>query len=184
MRRDSGLRKCPSRRRSEDSEFREFVAEFSPTLIRAAVLLLGDGGAAEDAVQLTLLRTFKHWRRARFGPEAYSRRVLINVCHDHQRHQRRHPVSELSDEVGQITSDEDEATRIGRRILVESALADLPAQQRETLVVRFFLDLSVSQTADLLGVPEGTVKSATHRGLEALRRALIDHDQEVRNGQR
>lgn len=171
-----------SRRRAEESEFREFVAAFSPTLTRVAFLLLGDRDAVEDAVQLALLRTFKHWQRARLGPEAYSRRVLINLCHDHQRHQRRHPVAQLSNEAAGTAAGENESARIDRRVLLESALADLPGQQREILVLRFFLDLSVSQTADLLELPEGTVKSATHRGLEALRRALLDHHREVRSG--
>jgi RNA polymerase sigma-70 factor (sigma-E family) len=167
--------------RQDEAEFREFAAGFSPTLVRAAYLLLGDRDAAEDAVQTVLLRTLRRWGAARSAPEAYSRRVLVNVCRDRWRDLRRHPVSALDDpgarELGVSPLD-----GVAQRLAVQEGLAALNSHQREVLVLRFFLDLSVAQTATLLEIPEGTVKSATSRGLAELRDLLTDQPEEVRHG--
>lgn len=170
----------PGNRSEED--FRRFVARYSPTLLNTAHLLLRDRDAAQDATQSALLRTFRRWNRARLAPEAFSQRVLINVCRNHWRHQRRHPTHALTDQepltFGPRVSESDQ---IHQRLEVEEALAVLPAQQREVVVLRFFLDFSVPQTAELLQIPEGTVKSATHRALRALRECL-SQPQEVSDG--
>jgi RNA polymerase sigma-70 factor (sigma-E family) len=158
------------------------VEQFSPALLRAACLLLRDSAAAEDVTQSALLRTFRHWDRARRAPEAYSRRVLVNLCRNHWRDERRHPVGELADEhEGSDVASLSDVEAVDQRLAIEDALAALPDQQREVLVLRFFLDLAVPQTAELLSLPEGTVKSATHRGLAALRKIL--EPQEVHGGQ-
>ena len=168
----------------DDADFRAFVAAFSPTLLRAAYLLLRDRDAAEDAVQSTLLRTFRRWGRAESTPEAYSQRVLINVCRDHWRHERRHPIQDSSEQRERpLRWAASPTERVEQRLALEDALAALSAQQRAVLVLRFFLDLSVPQTAQLLEIPEGTVKSATHRGLDKLRELLSDQPQEVHRGQ-
>ena len=178
------------RANQEDADFRRFVDRFSPTLRRAAYLLLHDHYAAEDAMQASLLRTFVNWNRAQRAPEAYTQRVLVNVCRNHWRHERRHPVH------ARIPDDDVDETRIvggnaaaeagltDQRLLLEDLLAELPAQQRAVLVLRFFFDRSVPDTAKLLRIPEGTVKSATHRGLAALRRGLPYGTQEVRSDHR
>jgi RNA polymerase sigma-70 factor (sigma-E family) len=171
------------RRSAEEDEFHAFAAAFGPTLVRAAYLLLRDRDAADDVVQSTLLRTFRRWRHARSTPEAYSRRVLINVCRDHWRHQRRHPVADPANEDRLIDEGVSPAEEIDGRLALADALASLPAQQREVLVLRFFLDLSVPETAQVVGVAEGTVKSATHRGLAQLRRLLSKQFQEVPHDQ-
>lgn len=170
-------------RADEEAEFREFVERFSTTLLRAAVLLVRDVDAAQDAVQLTLLRTFRRWSRARHAPEAYSRRVLVNVCRNHWRHHRRHPAQAFSaDDQMDALAAIDATGLVEQRMFLEQALAGLPELQREVLVLRFFLELPVAQVADVLSVPEGTVKSATHRGLGALRKLLTEQPQEVHCG--
>jgi RNA polymerase sigma-70 factor (sigma-E family) len=166
-----------------ETEFRSFVARYSPALLNTAHLLLRDHDAAEDATQSSLLRTFRRWNRARAAPEAFSQRVLINVCRNYWRHERRHPIHASTDQEPTAASPSiSESERVDQRLQVEDALATLPAQQREVLVLRFFLDFSVPQTAQLLQIPEGTVKSATHRGLRALRERLSDQPQEVHDG--
>jgi RNA polymerase sigma-70 factor (sigma-E family) len=171
-----------NRRHTEEAEFRSFVTRFSPALLNTAALLLRDRDAAEDATQSALLRTFRRWDRARVAPEAFSQRVLINVCHNHWRHQRRHPLEAApAEETIGAGSPASEGDRVDQRLEIREALATLPAHQREVLVLRFFLDFSVPQTAQLLEIPEGTVKSATHRGLSALR-ACLSHTQEVHDG--
>ena len=70
-------------------------------LLRAALVLLSSREEAEDALQLTLLRTFRRWDRAREAPEAYSRTVLVNVCRERWRHRARHPeATGLHDDAG------------------------------------------------------------------------------------
>jgi RNA polymerase sigma-70 factor (sigma-E family) len=165
----------------EESEFRQFTAAFSPTLVRAAYLLVRDREAAQDAVQTTLMRTFRRWRVARAAPEAYSRRVLVNVCRNHWRHRRRHPGLTGEERLAEIPDPASPGERVEERLMLEAALSTLPERHREVLVARFFLELSVAETAELLRVPPGTVKSATHRALARLRELLTDHPQEARH---
>lgn len=177
----SGIRGGLSGRRLQhDEEFRRFAAEFLPTLLRGAYLLVRDIDLAEDAVQGTMLRVFRHWDDARTAPQAYSRKTLINLCRDQWRRQSRRP-EEAS--FGESAAAEDHAgsfsDELAEREALEQALDALPKAQREILVLRFFFDLSVTQTAELLGVPEGTVKSATHRGLQQLRELLSPPHEEV-----
>src|ERR1700743_3174206 len=115
-----------------------------------------------------MLRVFRHWDVARAAPEAYSRKVLINVCRDHWRRQGRRPQEAY---IGEVASADQAAPfdeLIEDRQALEQALGELPEMQREVLVLRFFFDFSVAQTAEALEIPEGTVKSSAHRGLEQL----------------
>lgn len=164
----------------QDEEFRRFAASFLPSLLRAAYLLLRDIDLAEDAVQGTMLRVYRRWEEARGAPEVYSRKALVSVCRDHWRRQRRRPQEVL---VGDATLIDD-ATAFTDGIEEHDALARamdaLPSLQREVLAVRFFLDFSVAETAQLLDIPEGTVKSSTHRGLQQLRDQLPPSEGEVR----
>jgi RNA polymerase sigma-70 factor (sigma-E family) len=170
---------------AEADAFRAFVAGYSPTLERAAFLLLRDRSAAEDVVQSTLLRTFRRWKRAQAAPEAYSQRVLINLCHDHWRHRRRHPEPETLEQGAHVPASAVDLTdRVAQRQALEQAMTGLSPQQREVLVLRFYLDLSVAETAERLRIPEGTVKSCAHRGLAQLRDLLPMPDKETSHAER
>lgn len=161
-----------SRLLEQDHEFRQFATGFLPTLLRAAYLLMGDLDLAEDAAQATMLRVFRHWDRARAAPEAYSRTALVSVCRDYWRRQHRRP-QEVAEE--EATTDDRTISfseDVDRREALSQALSSLPSVQREVLVLRYFLDCSVERTAELLGMPPGTVKSSTSRGLQQLRRLL------------
>lgn len=162
-----------------DDEFRRFASRFLPTLLKGAYLLLHDVDLAEDAVQGTMLRVFLHWESARAAPEAYSRKTLVNVCRDYWR--RRDPSlrelrlglkeaqaaeSKIGDEVASFTDEVAEHDAIVR------ALQSLPERQRDVLTLRFFFDLSVEQVAELLEIPEGSVKSAASRGAKKLHKEL------------
>src|SRR6266516_4549536 len=74
-----------------DEQFRRFVVERSPGLLRLAYLLAPDPGAAEDLLQSALVRAYQRWRRIRDNPEGYVRRVLVTVAADERRraHHRR-----------------------------------------------------------------------------------------------
>lgn len=152
--------------------FDEFVAASADRLVRTAYLLCGDRGHAEDLAQTALLRTARRWRVARREPEAYARRVLVNLAKDRWRALARRPAetpleavteSRATVEVVDGCLDRDELLR---------ATAQLPPGQRAVLVLRYFDDLSVAETAATLGCSTGTVKSQTSRALDRLRVAL------------
>ena len=181
MRRLTGASASASARAGREAAFTAFVEATSPALLRAALVLLNSREEAEDALQLTLLRTFRRWERAKEAPEAYSRAVLVNVCRERWRHRSRHPesvgvVSDVSDS-GSVVSFADAVDR--RHVLVR-ALRLLPDVQREVLVFRYLLDATVAETAVSLGIAEGTVKSAASRGLEQLRMLLSAEEKKVR----
>ena len=156
-------------------EFDDFVRERSAVLLRTAYALVGDYGHAEDLLQTALLRTARRWTAARDAPEAYARQVLVNLCRDRVRWLRRRPrESALADGAEPPTPVDELADQIGQRRYVIQALMGLPAAQRHVVVLRFLEDLSVAETADLLGISQGTVKSYTSRALSSLRVTLND----------
>src|SRR6266508_6549493 len=154
---------------------REFVVARGPALSRTAYLLTGDHHLAEDLLQHALVKTAAHWRRVVVGgnPEGYVRRVMINERTSRWRRRRYVEVRGLAaDEVlaaGLASGSGDEAEAAVRRVGLRRALSALPARQRAAVVLRFFEDLTEAQTAELLGVSVGTVKSQTHDALKRLR---------------
>lgn len=167
-----GIRAAASAARAvREAEFTEFVQDVSPSLLRAAVVLLGSREDAEDALQVTLLRTYRRWDQARAAPRAYARTVLVNACRERWRHRDRHPeTGQDMDELANVVSFADAVDR--RRVLVR-VLRQLPDIQREVLVCRYLLDATVAETAAALDIAEGTVKSAASRGLDQLRQLLF-----------
>ena len=158
---------------AREAEFTQFVEAASKPLLRAALVLLSTREEAEDALQLTLLRTFRRWDRAKEAPEAYSRAVLVNVCRERWRYRARHPeVTGALDDVGHLAVVASFAEAADRRHVLVRVLRRLPAVQREVLVFRYLLDASVAETAAALGIAEGTVKSAASRGLDQMRMLL------------
>ena len=136
-----------------------------------AYLLCGDRGHAEDLVQTALFRTARRWHRARQQPEAYARRVVVNLAKDRRRSLGRRvgEVAVAVDAVNQAVREDDDL--LEREHLL-SAIRRLPSGQRAVLVLRFFEDLSVAETAATLDCSEGTVKSQTSRALDRIRGVL------------
>jgi RNA polymerase sigma-70 factor (sigma-E family) len=158
-----------------DASFEAFVESRSTALLRLAYLLTGDRGHAEDLLQTALLRTLRRWSSARDAPEAYTRRVLVNLSRDRIRGQSRRPrESSLPIDPDAYRTSDRGVERIGERRLVADAVARLPIRQRQVVVLRFFADLTVEQTAAELGCTSGTVKSYTSRALARLRELLGD----------
>ena len=152
----------------ELARFDEFVETSSDRLVRTAYLLCGDRGHAEDIAQTALMRTARRWAVAKEQPEAYARKVVVNLVKDRWRHLNRRP-AELPLEVDVVMPSS--TAELDRDVLLRAALA-LPKGQRTILVLRFFEDLSVEDTAACLGVTAGTVKSQTSRALDSLRATL------------
>ena len=161
-------------RGTRDAEFTEFVQAASASLLRAALVLLGSREDAEDAVQVTMLRTYRRWDQAREAPQAYARAVLVNACRERWRHRSRHP--EISQDLDELANVVSFAEVVDRRHVLVRVLRQLPGVQREVLVCRYLLDATVAETATALDIAEGTVKSAASRGLDQLRQLLYDEE--------
>jgi RNA polymerase sigma-70 factor (sigma-E family) len=162
-----------------DSSFDTFVEARSAALLRTAYLFTGDWQHAEDLLQTALLRAMRRWAQARLAPEAYVRRVLINLSQDRVRSLVRRPREEPSaPEMDALRGGDPGFDEVIERRVVVAALAQLPVRQRQVVVLRFFEDLSIEQTAELLGCSPGTVKSYTSRALSRLRELLVEDDTE------
>ncbi|MCS0603476.1 SigE family RNA polymerase sigma factor [Streptomyces sp. LP11] len=160
-------------KRTRDEEFQSFVVGRWPRLMRTAFLLAGEQHAAEDLVQSTLEQVYVHWRKVGSAndPEAYVRRVMINA---HARRHRRRLKEFLApkDDSGVLREVPDTDDRIAQaddRGALLKALAQLPARQREAVVLRYWEDLTETQTAQAMGCSVGTVKSNTAKGIAKLR---------------
>ena len=152
-------------------DFDQFVRDASPELLRTAYLLTGDRGHAEDVVQTALLQVARKWRRMRGEPTPYARRAVVNLAKNHWRDRFRRPHE--SGATVEAVHAAPEADVLLQQVLLP-AVMDLPVRQRAVLVLRYFEDLSVEQTAAALGCSAGTVKSQTHHALSKLREALAD----------
>lgn len=131
--------------------------------------MCGDLSQAEDLLQESLIMLSKHWHKVRDGhPDAYTRRILYTQNISRWRRRRFEVVSDTSPEgAGVVLTDrwvdyED----------VRAALAQVPPRQRAVLVLRYFEDLSEAETAQILGISLGTVKSQVHVGLARMRTEL------------
>jgi len=162
---------------SSRGEFESFVRSSAPDLLRTANLLTWNLPEAEDLVQEAFLRSAKRWPSiAKMDhPRAYVRRILVNLAlADGKRRSRTGMASDPLDDdavrhqVANTVSPD--LLAIDDRFELEWMLADLPRRQRAVLVLRYFEDLSESETASVLGWPVGTVKSTAARALDHLQR--------------
>lgn len=154
-----------------EREYAAYVAARSRLLCTTAYLLCGDWHRAEDHTQTALTKLYLAWQRIdrRETVDAYARRVLVRTVVDEGRRpwRREHPAAVLPDLV-------DRSDRTDDRLDLLAALARLPARQRAAVVLRYWADLDIAETARVLGVTEGTVKSSSSKGLAALRGVLQD----------
>ena len=163
-------------------DFDEFVRRSSGSLLRTGYLLAGDRGHAEDLLQEALLRTARRWRVARAAPEAYARRVLVNLTRDRWRTLQRRPAEDLVADTLLGAAVDDPAGGNADRHLIAASFRLLPQQQRAVAVLRLWEGMSVTETAELLGLSEGTVKSYTARAVAHLRELLpelVERDHDV-----
>lgn len=150
--------------------FRKFVAVRGRALSRAAYLLTGDHGKAEDLMQETLAKAAAKWRRisAADDPEAYLKKIMINQLRTWHRPRSLvfFPTSQPPDTAAPPPDTE-------LKIVLRHALTTLTAKQRIVLYLRFYEDLPEAQIAARLGCSVGTVKRHTHDALKRLRKAGI-----------
>lgn len=140
--------------------------------VRLAYLLTSDAEQAEDIVSEAFAKVYRQWQAGRVEDVgAYLRRAVANTANSKLRRrylERREAARRTGDDRGVRTVDEDAADRDA----VWQALQRLPDKQRAAVVLRYYEDLSVEETATVLGVSEGTVKSQVSRGLDRLEQLL------------
>ena len=152
--------------------FRQYHAD----LVRLALLLVGDRASAEDVVQDVFTRLCARGRELdQVSALAYMRTAVVNGCRSVLRRRalaRRIAITRAWPWRDTQESAEHTAILAEDRRRVLAALAALPARRREVLVLRFYLNLPVAEVAAILGISQGSVKSAAARGLAALGRRL------------
>lgn len=154
-------------------DFEAFVCAHGRWLFRTAFLLCGDLGLAEDLAQTTLAKLYARWGAvARLErPAAYARVVLTNGYRSHVRLRRNReapaPVEAVDGVVGAPQAE---------RVDLLAALRGLESTDRAVVVLRYWEDLSVAETAGLLGLSEAAVRQRARRALARLREspALTD----------
>ncbi|MEV0254040.1 sigma-70 family RNA polymerase sigma factor [Streptomyces sp. NPDC050732] len=157
-----------------DAFIRDIYDQYGPLLVRyAARLLDGDWHKGEDVFQETAARAWKH---ARFlGTRNESLRpwlftVARNIVIDHHRARQIRPLEHMSVDELDVSSD-NTASAIDSHV-VSQALEQLNEQQRTVICLMYYLECSVAQAAEHLGIPAGTVKSRAFYAVRALRKAL------------
>lgn len=167
-------------RAADEAEFREYAQARLRWLRRTAYLISGDWHLAEDAAATVLAKVYQRWRKLRDldNLDAYVRTMLVRaVADEHRRPWRRETPTEVSPRLSSTTHGAPVGAPgelVHDRMVLRDALQQVPKGRRAVLVLRFFEDLSVEETAAVLGCSAGTVKSQTARGLESLRRVLPD----------
>jgi len=158
-------------RQTSEAEYSDFAQSVWPQLYRSAVLIVRDRQLAEDLVQIALVKTYIAWPRLRETGKAssYTRRVMVNVAHDWFRKRSWTHEDSVNTAVDAGAPAGDHSAALVDRVALADLLKTLPQGQRSVLALRFLDDLSVQETADILNVTTGTVKSHTADALAALR---------------
>jgi len=158
-------------RAADEAEFKAYAAARMRDLRRTAFLLSGDWHHADDVVQTVFTKLYVNWDKVQRHDrlDGYVRTMLVRATFDRRRRMswRRELSSAGPPETPTVT-----ASSVEDRLVLFDALAKMPPRQRAVVVLRFWQDLDVTETAHLLGCTEGTVKSQTARGLAKLRELL------------
>jgi RNA polymerase sigma-70 factor (sigma-E family) len=164
-----------------DAEFTEFMLGCWPRLVRLGCALTGDRGLGEDLAQTALAKAYASWPRvARAGdPDAYVRKIVVNACRDGFR--RRRVAEVLTGSLPDVMTGD--MASLDQRPALFAALMKLPAGQRAIVVLRYWLDLTETETAAAVGCSVGNVKSQASRALAKLRMS-VELTDEVNNDHR
>ena len=148
--------------------FEAFYRDYRRDLYRALASVLRDNELAQEAADEAMLRTFERWSTVvRYAnPRGWTYRVGLNWARSRMRKRRRRALGSL-DPPATVGVEDSDATLLG-------VLAELPLREREVVVFRYLFDYSTAQTAEMLDLAEGTVKSRLHRALKQLRERLPD----------
>ena len=150
-------------------EFADYAAASQQRFYRHAYLLCGDSDQARDLVQSTLLQLYRRWPRVRAARsiDAYAHKTLVRSFLDGRRKANRERA--IRQRLGPPAPPLDSTPL---RLTMLEALAQLPPRARAIVVLRYWEDLSVEQTADVMGCSAGNVKAQSSRALHSLRERL------------
>jgi len=153
----------------DDDGFRNFVAAQLPTLRKLAYVTCGNWHTAEDAVANALVKLYPRWRRLE-RPDLYAKTMVVRAAIDEGRRpwRRERSAGDAMPETALL----DPARFADERLRMDTALRAVPKRQRAALVLRFYLNLTIEETAEVLACSPGTVKSQVSRGLQRLREVL------------
>lgn len=166
----------------DEQEFAEYFAARREAVRRMAYMMCGDWHRADDLAQTAFIALHRHWRKVRDkgSLDAYVRRTLTRAVIDESRRpwRRERTTDEVPDApatAGQVDNS------VATRETLLAGLRKVPTKQRAVLVLRFLEGLDVTGVAEVMRCSEGTVKSQSARGLEALREALGDELDDLRS---
>ena len=169
-------------RGGDHDAFSVLVRAATPRLYGAAKLILRDPDRAQDAVQEALVLAWRHVRALR-DPQAWDAwlyRLTVRSCTRLAQANRRRDLVELAAVPGREPAiPTDFPARLAERDHLGRELGRLPIDQRTVMVLHFYLDLPLTDIADILGIPAGTAKSRLHRGLATLRSAMATERSEL-----
>ena len=157
--------------------YSELVRQSVDRSYALAVLVLRDPDRARDAVQEAYVSAWRGLSSLRDPDrfEPWLRRLVVRACYQEVRRERRHRHVRVAEiDLGGIVPDP--ASGFIDREQLERAFRRLPPDQRAVLVLRHYLDLSMEEIADAIGVPTGTAKSRLHRATSAMRGILEADD--------
>jgi RNA polymerase sigma-70 factor (sigma-E family) len=155
----------------DDGDLRAFCRRIHPRLVGALGLHCGDGRVAEELAQETLARVWERWStvRSATSPDAWAFRVAFNLANS--RFRRRAAEQRAYQRVG-VPRDAVDGPDAADSVAVRDAVVALPPRQRAVIVLRYFADLSVEDTASAMRCAPGTVKSLTSKAIDGLRARL------------
>lgn len=164
---------------NDQPDFESYAAARQHHLFRTAYLLCGDHDRAQDLVQTTLVALLRSWKKARLAqnPDAYAKKALVRAFLSEQRSLRRNASAHAFLQTGTFGATATDPAEL--RIVVLAALRELPPKPRAMIILRYWEDLSVEETAGLLGCSAGNVKSQCSRSLAKLRSLLGDRFAEL-----
>jgi RNA polymerase sigma-70 factor (sigma-E family) len=162
---------APTLTRDKDADFSDYMAARQPSLLRTAYLLTGDRHTAEDLVQTALAKLYLSWDRVQRQEslDGYVRRILVN---EHNSLWRR-PWKRRETTTAVLPDRPADAPGAAHDAELWEFVQTLPRKQRAAIVLRYYEQLSEAETAAVLGVSVGTVKSQTSRALASMR-ARVD----------
>jgi RNA polymerase sigma-70 factor (sigma-E family) len=168
----TGALAMASRSSDRDADFAAYLAARQASLLRTAYLLTGNRHDAEDLTQTAFAKLYLSWDKVRDqgSIDGYVRRILVNEHNSLWRRawkRREHPQDHttLAWSSGAVQDEYDE----GRASALWDLVQTLPRKARAVVVLRYYEEMTEAETAEVLGITVGTVKSQTSRALATLR---------------
>jgi len=157
----------------DKDEFAGRIEHIQPRLFRTAMLYLGGEAMARDAVSEAVYRGFLSLKKLREPEylETWITRILINECRKELRRSKRVQPLDVIPETAEERYDS---------LPLKEAISRLPAELADVIILRYFSDLTLAETARALNIPQGTVVTRQRRALKILRMEFMENEEEVR----